>query len=105
MEVDSQLHGLASLSPKEDAPSARRLRGGMSPKAGLCTQRTGGLSFLSGIEPRFLDCPSLSLFTAPTSLFRQHLIIGAFEAYFACRRHKFFYTIVEQANLTVPTDK
>lgn len=84
MELESQLHGLASSSSKKNAPSARRLRGGMSPRVGLCTQRTERLSVLSEIERRFPDCPSLSLFTAPTTLFRLHLISGACEAYFAC---------------------
>ena len=38
MEVDGQLHGLASSSPKKDASSALPLRGGMNPEP-VCALR------------------------------------------------------------------
>jgi hypothetical protein len=96
MEVEGQLHSLASSSPKKDAPSAHLLRGGMNSIAGLCTRRREGLSVLSGIYPRFLDCPSLSLFTAQNSLFRLHLIIGACEAILLVEDINFFLQLLNK---------
>jgi hypothetical protein len=96
MEMEGQLHGLASLSPKKDAPGTLRLRGWIGPRAGLHTLRTECLLALSGIEPRFLVFPFLSLVNVPTALVRLHLISGACKAYFSCGRHQFFIQLLNK---------